>query len=174
MPGASRRGLAYIALIGLIGCRTPVDLQAADDLTPVAPRALHIIPVKGSWTWDEVAGPTGTGIKANLTNSTERSFISTLGDKFNAATEQAQLFVAKGGSAALEWRDPAGEWLPSALVQLVEGVRPVLLRSNGYYTLTALLFGPRRTGLYRIRVDYFDAADAGTRLSDYSPPFEIR
>jgi hypothetical protein len=158
----------------LIACSSPVDVADSDDLTPVAPRVLHITPTKGVWTWDEVAGPEGSGLRASLTNATEQSYLSTLGDKFNAATEQAFLFVAKGGSAALEWRDVGGEWKPVALAQLVEGVKPVLLRRGGHYTLSALLFGPRRTGLYRIRVDYFEPADESMRYSDYSPPFEIR
>ncbi|MGH7710750.1 MAG: hypothetical protein ACREOG_05675, partial [Gemmatimonadaceae bacterium] len=66
------------------------------------------------------------------------------------------------------------EWRPAALATLVEGVKPVLLRRGGRYTLTALLFGPRRTGLYRIRVDFFDAPSGVVRQSDYSGPFEIR
>jgi hypothetical protein len=153
---------------------SPAEFSEPSDLTPSdAALALFITPTKGSWTWEE-AGPEGSGVSATLTNGSERSFLSIVGDKFNAATEQANLFVAKGGSAAVEWRDPDGEWHPAALVQLVEGVKPVLLRRRGYYALTARLFGPRRSGLYRIRVDYFDAPDGTTRYSDYSPPFEIR
>ncbi|MGQ0640745.1 MAG: hypothetical protein ACT4P6_08260 [Gemmatimonadaceae bacterium] len=175
MTGVLARAKTYFVLASVIGCSSPAQVgDADDDLTPGVARALHITPVKGSWTWDEVAGPQGSGVRATLTNATARSFISTLADKFNSATEQANLYVAKGGTSALEWRDPSGDWVPSALVQLVEGVKPVLLRRGGHYTLTALVFGPRRTGLYRVRVDYVASANEGESHTDYSPPFEIR
>jgi hypothetical protein len=167
------RSVAAVTLL-IAACRAPAaPFERDDDLTPI-PNALSITLTKAIWMWDEVAAPQGSGVRATLTNMAERPLLSTLGDKFNSATEQANLFVAKGGSATLEWRGPTGEWRATALAQLVEGVKQILLRRGGNYTLTALLFGPRRTGLYRIRVDFFDAPAGVVRYTDYSAPFEIR
>ena len=49
----------------------------------------------------------------------------------------------------------------------------VTLRRGGVYTLTTVLFGPA-AGIYRIRVDFFDAPAGVVRFSDYSGQFEIR
>ncbi len=169
-----RARIIGVVTLLVAACRAPAEpFDPGDDLTP-NPNALSITLTKAIWTWDEVVAPQGSGVRATLTNVSERTLLSTLGDKFNSAPEQADLFVAKGGSAALEWRDASGEWRATALAQLVEGVKPVVLRRGGNYTLTALLFGPRRPGIYRIRVDFFDAPAGVVRYSDSSSPFQIR
>lgn len=170
--GRACRASAIALLIA--ACRGPSEPFQPGDLTPDAPHALFITLTKASWTWDEVALPHGSGVRATLTNASERNLESTLGDKFNSAAEQTDLFVVKGGSAALERRDATGEWRIATLAPLVEGVKPVVLRRGGVYRLTTLLFGPRQTGIYRIRVDFVDVLAGGVRFSDYSSHFEIR
>lgn len=165
-------GAGAIALV-IAACRGPAEPFQPGDLTPIAPNALFITLAKASWTWEEVALPQGSGVRATITNASERNLTSTLGDKFNSAPEQADLFVVKGGSSALEWRDASGVWRVAALAPLLEGVKSVTLRRGGVYRLTTVLFGPRQPGLYRIRVDFIDV-NAGVRYSDYSSHFEIR
>lgn len=162
-----------IALL-MAACRGPHRAFNPGDETPDTPNALFITLAKATWTWDEVAAPQGSGVRATMTNASDRNLTSTLGDKFNSASEQADLFVVKGGSSALEWRDASGVWRVAALVPLVEGVKPVTLRRGGVYRLTTVLFGPRQPGIYRIRVDFFDAPAGVVRFSDYSGQFEIR
>ena len=158
-----------LALAAVTACDTPIEVR--EDLTPGGTTALVITPAKSVWTWDEV---TSTGVRATLRNSTIRTLESALGDKFNAAMEQPDLFVVKGSSGALERVDTDGMWHAVVLDPLVEGIKRVTLRPGAHYSLTALLREPRRTGLHRIRVDFYDAP-GGTRVfSDYSEPFEIR
>lgn len=161
--------VAALALVAMAACDTPIAVS--DDLTPGGTTALVITPAKLVWMWDEV---TSTGVRATLRNSTIRTLESALGDKFNAAMEQADLFVVKGSSGALEREDTDGMWRAVVLDPLVEGIKRVTLRPGANYSLTALLREPRRTGMHRIRVDFYDAP-GGTRVfSDYSEPFEIR
>jgi hypothetical protein len=175
MNAKSGRARALIVLLFLLAtCRASRDPLEPSDLTGDVPNALYITLTKAIWTWDEVAFPQGSGVRATLTNASERTLESTLGDKFNSAAEQVDLYVVKGGSSALEWRDASGVWRVAALAPLVEGVKPVVLRRGGVYRLTTLLFGPRQPGIYRIRVDFFDVPAGGVRYSDYSSHFEIR
>ena len=152
-------------------CGTPSGPRELGDLTPNDNNALFITLVKPSWTWEEV---TTAGVRATITNGSDRTLASTLGDRFNSASEHASLYVALGGSGAVEWRDPSGTWREMGLAHLVEGVKQVMLRPAGNYTLTALLREPRRTGTFRIRIDFVDAPAGTERHSDYSGVFEIR
>lgn len=175
MNAGSGTGRAAVSLLLLLAaCSSPGDPRESDDLTPDPPNALSITLTKAIWSWDEVVGPQGSGVRATLTNASDRTLASTLGDKFNAATEQADLFVALGGSGALEWRDPNGAWRAAGLAHLVEGTKPITLRPAGTYRLTALLREPRNVGTYRIRIDYFDAPLGAVRHTDYSAHFQIR
>ena len=160
--------VAALAVAAVSACDTPIEVS--DDLTPGGTTALVITPAKSVWTWEEV---TSTGVRATLRNSTIRALESALGDKFNAAMEQADLFVVKGSSGSLEREEPDG-WRIVVLDPLVEGIKRVTLRPGASYSLTALLREPRRTGMYRIRVDFFDAPGGTKVFSDYSEPFEIR
>ena len=160
--------VAALAVAAASACDTPVEIK--DDLTPGGTTALVITPAKSVWTWEEA---TATGVRATLRNSTIRTLESALGDKFNAAMEQADLFVVKGSSGALEREEPDG-WRIVVLNTLVEGIKRVTLRPGASYSLTALLREPRRSGMYRIRVDFFDAPGGTKVFSDYSEPFEIR
>ncbi|HEV8363784.1 MAG TPA: hypothetical protein VGQ52_09705 [Gemmatimonadaceae bacterium] len=160
--------VAALAVAAVSACDTPIEVR--DDLTPGGTTALVITPAKSVWTWDEV---TSTGVRATLRNSTIRTLESALGDKFNAAMEQADLFVVKGSSGALEREEPDG-WRIVVLNTLVEGIKRVTLRPGASYSLTALLREPRRTGMYRIRVDFYEAPGGTKVFSDYSEPFEIR
>lgn len=172
MNAGSGRARARVFLLLLFAaCISPGDPRDPSDLTPAPPNALSITLTKAIWTWDEVVG---SGVRATLTNASDRTLASTLGDKFNAATEQADLYVALGGSGALEWRDPNGVWRAAGLAHLVEGTKPITLRPAGTYRLTALLREPRNVGTYRIRIDYFDAPFGAVRYTDYSAHFQIR
>ena len=155
----------------VMACSSPVDSDVLGDLTPRDNTALFITLTKPSWTWDEV---TTGGVRATITNATDRAVASTLGDKFDSSTEQANLYVALGGSSAVEWIDPGGTWREMGLAHLIEGVKQVTLRPAGNYTLTAQLREPRRSGTFRIRVDFVDVPQGSNRYSDYSGVFEIR
>ena len=170
---ARARRAGVVALV-IAGCQAPAEPDDASDLTPDPPNALSITLTKAIWSWDEVVGPEGTGVRATVTNATDRTLASTLGDKFNAATEQADLFIALGGSGALEWRDANGMWQVAGLAHLVEGAKQITLRPAGTYRLTALLREPRNTGTYRIRIDYVDVPVGAVRHTDYSAHFQIR
>ena len=157
-------------VLSMVACDAPSEPRVLDgDLTRES--GLFITLTKHSWTWDEASG---SGVRATLSNLTGRTLISALGDRFNFATEQANLFVSKGSSGSVEWRDASGVWQVAGLAQSIEGVKDITLRQGGTYSLTALLRDTPRAGTYRIRIDYFDAPDGTVRHSDYSPIFEIR
>lgn len=167
---AQSQSLIAIAAIALaMACDAP--LTPGDTLTPGGTTALAITPAKSMWTWEEAVS---TGVRATLRNTTTRMLESALGDKFNAAMEQADLYVVKGSSAALEREEPDGTWRIILLNTLVEGIKRVTLRPGANYSLTALLREPKHTGLYRIRVYFYDAPGGTEAFSDYSEPFEIR
>jgi hypothetical protein len=170
------QGFSCAAALGLvIACSSPAELREPSDLTPETPFALLITPTKATWTWDEVSGPQGSGVRATIRNNSMLALTTSLGDRFNSATEHANLYLgAVGGGGAVEWRDATGSWQTAGLAHLVEGVKSVTLRPGGNYTLTALLREPRRSGLFRIRVDFFTSPNGTERHSDFSPLFEIR
>ncbi|MEW5918744.1 MAG: hypothetical protein AB1762_20240 [Gemmatimonadota bacterium] len=158
-----------------VACTNPAEVDESADLTPNAGNALTVTLAKSSWTWNEVSAAAGSGIQATVRNGSSRSLRSFLGDAFNGATEQADLYLAdQSGGGAIEWRDGSGTWQPVSLGVLAEGVKAVTLRPAGSYTLTALLAGPRRTGTFRIRIDYYDDPAGTERQSDYSASFEVR
>ena len=162
----------WMLVLAVGGCNGPAEPRELSDLEQPAVNALFITLTKPTWSWDEVSGPQGSGLRASVYNGSLHPLTSILGDRFNDASEQMNLFVAKGGSGTVEWRSPEGVWLEAGLAQLVEGSRAVVLRPARSYTLSALLRDTPRLGLYRIRVDY-EYPD-GTRYSDYSGVFEIR
>ncbi|HJU73186.1 MAG TPA: hypothetical protein VJ717_05530 [Gemmatimonadaceae bacterium] len=162
--------ISVLALV-VMACTSPVESRDLGSLTPRDNHALFITLTKPSWTWEEVSSG---GIQATVTNGSDRPLASTLGDRFNSATEQPNLYVALGGSSAVEWLDSGGIWREMGLAHLVEGVKQITLRPAGNYALTALLREPRRSGTFRIRVDFADFPSGGNRLSDYSGVFEIR
>jgi hypothetical protein len=169
----SLRSAAF--LVGFLACTSPAEVDDAANLTPNAGNALTVTVAKTSWTWNEVSGAAGSGLQATVRNSSSRSLRSFLGDAFNGATEQADLYLAEqSGGGAVEWRDGSGTWQPVSLGVLAEGVKAVTLRPAGSYTLTALLAGTRRTGTFRIRLDYYDEPGGTERQSDYSAPFDVR
>lgn len=160
--------MGMISLAAVAACDAPAGLR--DDLTPGGTTVLAITPAKSVWTWEEVVA---TGVRATLRNTTTRMLESALGDKFNAAMEQADLFIVKGASGALEREDADGTWRVTVLNALVEGIKRVTLRPGSSYSLTATLREPRRTGTHRIRVDFYEVGGSKV-FSDYSEPFEIR
>lgn len=166
------RGMAVVLMFA--GCRGPAEpREVEDDLTQPQITALHITPVKATWSWDEVAGPDAMGLRASIHNGSTRVVTSILGDKFLDHGEQVNLFIDKGGSGTVEWRGSDGVWREVGLAPIVEGVKSVILRPTRHYTLSVLLRDTPRPGLYRIRVDYADAEN-GERFADYSGVFEIR
>lgn len=164
----NQSSIAAIALAVMAACDTPAGVR--DDLTPGGTTVLAITPAKSEWTWDEVIS---TGVRATLRNTTTRTLESALGDKFNAAMEQADLFIVKGASGALEREDPDGMWRVTLLNALVEGIKRVTLRPGSSYSLTAILREPGRSGTHRIRVDFYEPGGSKV-FSDYSESFEIR
>lgn len=163
---------AAVAML-LAACSSASEVSELTSLTPNAAHALSITLPKTSWTWDEVSQ--GPGLRAAIRNTTTRAIKSSLGDAFNAASEQPNLFLAElAGGGAVEWRDASGAWEPVALAILVEGAKAVTLRPGTDYSLTAHLAGARRTGTFRIRIDFYDDPAGSERQSDYSAPFEVR
>jgi hypothetical protein len=57
---------------------------------------------------------------------------------------------------------------------LVEGAKAVTLRPAAEYSLTAHLAGERRSGRFRIRIDFYDDPGGTERHSAYSATFEVR
>lgn len=147
------------------------DHRISTPTSPGGTSALVITSAKSVWTWEEVVS---TGIRATLRNSTSRALESALGDKFNDAMEQPDLFIARGSNGLLEREDPDGVWRPAALSSSFEAFKRVTLRPGQSYSLTVLLREQRQTGVHRIRVTYYDSPGGSTGFSDYSEPFEIR
>lgn len=160
---------AAAVLAVMAACESPE--KVADPLTPGGTTVLVITPARLVWTWEEVVN---TGLRATLRNSTSRQLESVLGDRFNEAMEQPDLFVAKGSSGVLEREEPDGTWRVVALSPAIEAFKRVTLRPGANYSLTVLLREPRSTGLHRIRVNFYDAPGGTKVFSDYSEPFEIR
>ena len=63
----SRAYRAGAIILLVAACRGPSEPFQPADLTPGAPNALFITLAKATWTWDEVALPQGSGIRATLT-----------------------------------------------------------------------------------------------------------
>jgi hypothetical protein len=167
--------LATLTMLGSISCSREFDL-----LGPEAPSApdgfLTIRTEKESYTLSEVfvAG----FIRASLVNRTDRLFHSTLGDGFNAAVEQPDLYVAEGSHAFLErWTVPHG-WRSVPRGLLIEGVRTIEIHPKGSYGLIAF-YGHQvwTIGRYRLRVEIFDDAEirpGDVAHQEYSSTFTIR
>ncbi|MGQ0538237.1 MAG: hypothetical protein ACT4R6_04770 [Gemmatimonadaceae bacterium] len=151
---------------------------AGPTLSPNAPGILRIALEKSVWSWTEVSGDSGS-LRATLTNAGSVAVYARIGDAFNSATNQPDVFIAEGSDAILERRTGDGAWSRASVGILLEGVKTVMLAARAgagaEYSLTGVLQGPRQSGIYRIRVDYFDNAGRNTpRRTDYSQTFEIR
>ena len=107
--------------------------------------------------------PNGGEFTATVVNATDRLFHARLGDAFNAAVEQSNLYAADGSHGFLEQWD-ARSWRKLQRPALIEGVRVVELRPHSTYTLRGYYSSSTRDGgtpasvSLRFRVEYFDDA----------------
>jgi hypothetical protein len=140
-----------------------------------ASNVLTITTSKSVYTWDE-ASFGGPGVRATVVNPSARDYFANIGDAFNGALDQPDVFIALGTDAAVERLEASGAWsvLPTGV--LVEGSRVVKLRAGGSYQLRGNLSEPRTVGTMRVRLRYYTAADtAGLQpMVDYSAPFTVR
>ncbi|MGQ0767365.1 MAG: hypothetical protein ACT4OZ_17080 [Gemmatimonadota bacterium] len=122
----------------------------------------------------ESRGLTQVGLRATVDNVSERDFYARVGDGFNVAPEQENVYAALGTSAAVERFDGA-RWVDATSSVLIEGSRYVVLRKGRRYTLTSTTGA--QPGVYRIRFGYSAVNNDSSRplpLVDFSPSFRIR
>jgi hypothetical protein len=153
----------------LIGVALMADCSlAVDDPTPATLHADVTVTTSANvYRWDD-----GT-VDATLSNIGSQPYYARLGDAFSAE-EQDVLFAANGSDGYLERLD-GGTWVSADRASLIEGVRFVVLNPNTTYVLQANLTGPNAPGTYRLRVDYFDSVDGGTKVGEaVSNQFVIR
>lgn len=159
------------------------SLACANGSDPVALRNrevhsgfLVITPSRTSYDWNETT-TNGTGIVATVKSSSTTTFYAKLGDAFNSALDQPDIFAAEGSSGFIERTGDGINWSQAERAFLVEGVRYIAIRPNQIYTLRAFSSGTKVTGTYRLRIDYQDALDVAgpTRMyRDNSPTFTLR
>lgn len=114
-------------------------------------------------------------IAATVTNSSpDVDFYANVGDGFNAALEQSNIFAARGTHAWIERRTADAGWQDATTSVLIEGSRVVVLRAGQSYRLVGDI-APIQ-GIYRIRLDYSPVDDSSPPppLHDYSATFRVR
>ena len=162
------------AVYGFVGL--PLVLNGCVDVGGVDPDPsdIAVTTTASVYRWDDVANGAGLTIDATLSNNGTREYYARLGDGFNFAEEQSQLYVANGSDAYLE-RSESAEWVAAERATLIEGVGVVVLRPGGSYLLMAYVTGPRITGVFRLRVEYDRDADGAEAAGEsVSNSFEIR
>lgn len=159
---------AILALLTLaVGCDTLLDPPAGNG----SGHFRIAVDPSGFERW---TGSGQVGLRATVENVSERDFHALVGDGFNSAPEQENVFAALGTSAAVE-RFDGTRWADATSSALVEGSRYVVLRSGRSYTLLAATRD--EPGVYRIRFGYSAMNNDASRplpLVDYSPGFTIK
>jgi hypothetical protein len=117
--------------------------------------------------------PGGAGISATLTAAADKPYYSRLGDAFNSAIDQNQLFIAEGSDGVVE-RQSGNNWVKASGGILVEGVREVVLTPGKTYPVHASLSTPIQTGTYRLTVFVSETAGGAKNLAIRSATFEVR
>jgi hypothetical protein len=161
--------IVALGLVFLPACSNELALDegasSQGDVTVTAPASMR---------WEDAGLGTGEGIRATVVNNGSESYYATLGDAFLGAEEQSLLFTAEGGDSYFE-RLEGNEWVPAARAVMIEGLRTVVLRPNGSYTLLAYAMGDKATGTYRIRVVYFTTADRTVQAGEaFSRSIELK
>jgi hypothetical protein len=116
------------------------------------------------------------GIRATVRNVSARDYYANVGDRFNSALDQDNIFAAVGTHAIIERRASDDLWVNANTGVLIEGSRFVAMRAGKSYALVGSI-APNASGTYRIRLDYSAVNDdpAGTLpFHDYSPTFLVR
>ncbi|MCH7860046.1 MAG: hypothetical protein IID14_10190 [Candidatus Marinimicrobia bacterium] len=117
-------------------------------------------------------------IRTTLTNKSNNTYYSKLGDFFNSSIEQTYLAAAEGSDGYLEKRVSTNDWESMPRGLLSEGVRYVVLHPSQEYYLDVMLRFVENglTGEFRIRVDYYEQLDSPSEVVpylDYSHSFTI-
>ena len=125
---------------------------------PIAPvpfgtvSSFTIVVAKPEFTQDEAST---WGIRATVSNtSKDQSFFANVGDGFNSAIDQPEIFAAVGTHAVIERQGAGMKWSEANVGVLDEGTRFVVLSAGKSYDLEGTI-APKSPGTYRIRLDYF-------------------
>jgi hypothetical protein len=166
-----------IAIVGsLTACGDSLS-TSADGLSPSVGGAnvLTITTSKTTYGWEE-ASFGGEGVIATIVNPNNRDYFANIGDAFNGATDQPNVFIALGTDAAIEKLETNGSWTTMGTGVLVEGSKVVVLRAGASYRLRGNLSDPRTTGTMRVRLRYYTSANTSgqTPLVDFSNAFTVR
>ena len=133
------------------------------------------------YTWQQGESKDFIIIQGTLTNESDSIFYSRLGDGFGPS-EQEQLFIACNSEGYIEkYNESDKSWNEKDLcLYLIEGSRFVSVRPSQDYSIFGHLAKNRdenETGIYRIRIDYYDIENPdsiATPYHDYSNSFEIK
>ncbi|MCH8328257.1 MAG: hypothetical protein IID15_07025 [Candidatus Marinimicrobia bacterium] len=113
---------------------------------------------------------------ASITNTTNTTYYSRLGNRFNSSIDQKQLAIVVGATGFVQ-RLVSDAWLTVEVGLLTEGVRFVALRPDSSYRLLVPLSSiGLEVGTYRIKIDSYSVLAPGendTPISDYSNLFII-
>ncbi len=154
-------------LVALLGCNG-LPLEESNHHVDIA------LSVPPTISWEDAHAGTGDGIRATVTVTGDRSYYATLGDGMLIDDEQSMLLAGEGGDAYVERLD--GEtWVPGQRPVWIEGLRTIVLRPAGTYTLLAYVMGDKAPGTYRIRVQVFSTADRSALAGEaVSNSFDLR
>jgi hypothetical protein len=158
-----------IAGAGLVSC-------SRDTVTAPSSTGSDLIAIqtgKSNYTWDEV---TTYGINATVTNKTDRVFYASLGDGMGPPVQQV-LYAAEGSDGFLEQWVPPSSWQSQKRAVFDEGTRVIEIHPGSTYTLVGYHAGSRTSGVFRLKIQYHDQAEAQpgmTAHQDVSNIFTVR
>jgi len=152
--------------------------------TPVFEEGYKILSINTdttTYTWQQGESKDFIFIRGTITNESDSIFYSRLGDGFGPSKPE-ELFIACNSWGYIEkFNESDNLWKESDIcLFLIEGSKIVPVKPSQVYSIYSDLAKNRdenETGIYRIRIDYYDIENPdsiATPFHDYSNSFEIK
>lgn len=166
--------LIFISAI-YIGSCSDDSIPTVPDSTVLFNENLTIVTDKSEYSFDtDFYNSYGT-VTATLTNTTQDTFYSKIGDGFNAAIDHEVLFFAYQNDGYFEYNIENDSWEITEQGRLIEGSKIIrILPSVNYIIHAPSIIDSNKLGKYRLRIHYYKNSDGvGDTLRDISNIFSI-
>ncbi|MEN8191613.1 MAG: hypothetical protein ABFS12_02275 [Bacteroidota bacterium] len=138
---------------------------------------LQIQTAKSQYSHSEDFHNSYAHISGTVTNTTQDTFYSKLGDAFNSSIDQDVFLIANKTDGFYEFKNSSNNWASVEQGHLIEGSKVIRILPETQYTVQATaIIDSNQTGNFRLRIQYYrnyDEAIVDT-LQDISNVFTIK
>ncbi|MCH7886668.1 MAG: hypothetical protein IIA58_01750 [Candidatus Marinimicrobia bacterium] len=144
-------------------------------------KKLYINTDTTTYTWQQGESKDYIFIRGTITNESDSTFYSRLGDGFGPSEPEELVIACNSWGYIEKFNESDNLWKESDIcLFLIEGSKIVPVKPSQVYSIYSDLAKNRdenETGIYRIRIDYYDIENPdsiATPFHDYSNLFEIK